>query len=150
MSHRSTDGPVQGKVWAFLNKTEAVFAKITPLVSLIVATLAVAVTLYVVNLVINEGKERRDQNCLLFERQAHVAARRLQDTYAYLRTLPRDDYGSSITRAILRNLPVTEADARASVAPEYCSRPGVGLPDLPSDPKIPMRQDFSDRAHKLP
>lgn len=150
MNHRASDGPVQSRFWAFLNKADAVFSKITPLISLTVATLSVAVAAFAVYNIEQEGKERRDQNCILFERQAQANAQRVIGTYDYLRTLAPEDYGTNLTKTIIRNLPTTEAEARATVAPAYCQKPGIGLPELGTDPKIPLHQDFSDRARPHP
>ena len=97
-----------------------------------------------------EGTERRDQSCRQFEGDHLADVQRLKRTYAYLSMLPRREYGSPITVAIVQQLPELEEKARTDSAPEFCDEPGaaaekrgekpVGLPE--PDPEIPDRQDF--------
>lgn len=80
-----------------------------------------------------EGIERRDQQCVLFERLHAAAVQRLVETYEFL----REHRDTQLGRAVLVALPRAEADARLSVAPHYCDRDGVGLPG--PNPRIPRR-----------
>jgi hypothetical protein len=147
--HRATDDPGKGRMWVWLRRLDWAIRVFVPV-------FAVAVTAYaVVNVsnqndkleaqsraTIQESVERRDQNCVLFERQEKAAILRVVATYHYLRTLPAEDRGTNLTKAILRNLPAAEADAKAAVAPDYCNLRGVGLPELKADPVLPEHQDF--------
>lgn len=85
--------------------------------------------------------QRRSESCRLFERQELAAKRQLVERYDYLARLPVADYGSTITRAIVRGLPAQYEDAVASTSPSYCDEPGVGLPEEgPSaPPALPPR-----------
>lgn len=92
-----------------------------------------------------EGVERRDQACRSDESQHLAAVDRLKGTYAYLVTLPTNtSYAQldQISKAVVRNVPQTEEEARTDQAPEFCDEtlPGgvaVGLPE--PDPIIPKR-----------
>lgn len=102
----------------------------------------------------SEAAERRNQNCRVFEGQHLADVQRLTATYRYLETLPKSEYGKSLTLAVLRGLKAQEAEARSDAAPPYCDEPGVeaerrgekpvGLPE--PDPPLPRMRDFSDRA----
>jgi hypothetical protein len=87
-----------------------------------------------------EGMERRDQTCVLFEREHLRHVIRLERTYDYLDGLPRRERGSSLTRAVVRQLPELEVDARTDSAPPFCDEPGVGLPE--PDPEPPAFRSF--------
>ena len=80
-----------------------------------------------------EGVERRNETCRLFERQELTNVNRVIRTYAYLDELPRDEWGSTLTVAIVRGLAAQREDAVATVAPSYCTeakgQPLVGLPE---------------------
>lgn len=88
-----------------------------------------------------EALARRDQTCVIFERQAHAAERRLRATYDYLGRLTPRQVRSPLNQAVIRGMSDTETDARTSVAPHYCDPRGVGLPDPPAS--LPKRRDFS-------
>lgn len=87
---------------------------------------------------------RRNDNCTLFERQELTAIRQVLGTYAYLDSLPKSEYGTNLTNAIVRNLPVTYAQAQAVHAPKYCNESpgeqGIGLPER--GPDLPKLRDF--------
>jgi hypothetical protein len=85
----------------------------------------------------SESSERKHQNCQIFERNNLEAVARLRNTYRYLMELPPEERSSQLNRAVLRQLPEIEANARADAAPPYCDDEGVGL-DEP-DPEIPAR-----------
>lgn len=91
-----------------------------------------------------ESTARRDQNCILFERQHKANVDRLKSTYDYLNRIPKDEIGSSLTQAVLRGLKAQEAEARNAIPPNYCNEKNVGLPEPPPD--VPKKQDFSDLA----
>lgn len=87
----------------------------------------------ILNDIRDEGTERRDQTCLLFERQHAAAVLRLGSTYEFLKS----GKVAELREAVLASLPQVEADARESIAPEYCDADGVGLPE--PNPTIPPR-----------
>lgn len=74
-----------------------------------------------------EGAARRDQNCLLFEREHQGAVRSLAKTYAYLSALPPEEKGTALNKAVKAQLPETEQRAKTLIPPSYCNEPGVGL-----------------------
>lgn len=108
--------------------------------------------------VAREGRERRDQTCRLFEGQHLADVNRLKRTYTYLEHLPPTERGTTLTVAVVRQLPEIETDARVDSAPPYCDEPGekaerlwneshgrrgappIGLPE--PDPTLPERRDF--------
>lgn len=137
--HRATDGPRQGRFWVWARRVDKVWQRLVPLFALL--------ALYIV---LQGNADRRDQACKLFERQEQAAAQRVVGAYNYLRTLPQSDYGTNLTKTIVRNLPITEEEARATIAPDYCNEEGIGLPETTSDPKVPEHQDFSDRTRPHP
>ena len=90
--------------------------------------------------IVAENRERRDQSCALSERDHLADVKRLRRTYAYLRRLPRDEWGTNLTREVVRGLPDLEREARVDVAPAFCDEPNIGLPE--PDPKLPARRNF--------
>lgn len=133
------DGPERRRrrtVWTVLY---GIWLNIVPLFAVCLAGWAVLG-------VSSEARERRDQNCRVFEGQHLANVRRLTATYGYLETLPRSDYGNSLTLAVLRGLRSQEEEARLDTAPPYCDEPNVGLSE--PDPKLPAKRDFSDRAQQ--
>lgn len=113
-----------------------------------VSTFAALKAISVTEKIQQEGVERRDQTCVLFEREQLAATFRVVRTYEYLDELPREDYGSNLTRAIVRGLPEQETDARLSQAPPFCDEKTengreIGLPESKNDPKLPKHRDFS-------
>jgi hypothetical protein len=104
-----------------------------------------------------EGRRRRDQACTQDERRHLDDVKRLRRTYEFLGGLPRSEWGTTLTKAIVRGLAEVERDARVDVAPRFCDEPGVeaerrgeppvGLPE--PDPVIPEPRNF-DRLLKRP
>jgi hypothetical protein len=144
---RATDGPWQARFWATLRTIEAVFQKSGLIICLVIATFSTVVAAYAVWNVEAEARERRDATCELFERQERASIRRLTATYDYLENLPQSEYGSALTKAIVRGLDETEDDAQVAIAPVFCDEAGVGLgekhhQDLPAD------RNYDDRAVK--
>jgi hypothetical protein len=99
-----------------------------------------------------ESNARRNETCALFERQEAANIARVRGSYRYLLSLPRREWGTSLTVAVVQGLPATEREAIAARAPTYCNAEGVGLPeppldacrrDLPSCLALPARHDFS-------
>lgn len=86
-----------------------------------------------------ESVERRDQNCLLFERSQQRSVQALANTYKYLGGLTPRQLAEPLNRAVLANLPQTISEAQTADAPPYCDDPGVGLPEpnpvVPKPPK---------------
>jgi hypothetical protein len=89
-----------------------------------------------------EGTERRDQNCLIFEGEHLRDVRGLRTTYAYLAGLTREELRTSLSRLLLVQLSTTEERAKDR-APAYCDEPGYGNPE--PDPVIPKRPAKIDR-----
>lgn len=84
-----------------------------------------------------ESKDRRDQSCRQLERAEKQSIDQLAKTYDYLTGLTPAEREQPLNVAILRQVPSTEADARASKAPAFCREKGVGL-DGPA-PVLPKR-----------
>jgi hypothetical protein len=84
-----------------------------------------------------EGVERRQQSCQLFESDHLADVQALRRTYHYLGGLSARERRTGINRALLVNLPRTEQEARTDSAPDFCDKPGVGLPE--PDPVVPER-----------
>lgn len=84
-----------------------------------------------------EGQERRNQTCVIFERQQITNVRLLQNTYDFLLGLTPAQRHDPLNRFIRKQLPQTEAEARLDPSPPYCDEPGAGLPE--PDPKVPPR-----------
>jgi len=80
---------------------------------------------------------RRDQSCREFEQDHLDEVEELRERYAYLRRVEEDERENTVTRIVLRGLPVIEARARRDTAPAYCDGPNIGLPE--PDPRIPCR-----------
>lgn len=109
-----------------------------------------------------EGRERRDQTCRTFERDARLAVkdfadarRRYRGTVRYLQSLPPAEANTTLNRTVRQALPRTRADvlsewmeAKGAAAPPYCDKPGmkaerggavpVGLPE--PNPRLPSRR----------
>lgn len=90
----------------------------------------------------HEAEVRRDQTCVLFERNHHQAVARVKRTYDYLKGLTKQQRNDPLNRAVIAQLPDTETDARNSAAPRYCNVRGVGLPEPP--PELPQRPSAVD------
>lgn len=88
-----------------------------------------------------EGAERRDQNCVLFERSHLQDVKNLRSTYRYLKDLTPPESKSLLNQFIVQNLAKTEKEARIDSAPEYCDAKHTGLPE--PDPTLPPKKDFS-------
>jgi hypothetical protein len=86
-----------------------------------------------------ETKERRHQICLSAEREHLGNVTRLLRTYDYLQELDPQRPLSLLNKAILRQLPDVELEARTDQAPEFCDEPDLGLPE--PDPLVPPRPD---------
>lgn len=87
-----------------------------------------------------ETRRRDELDCRQDEQRHLDDVTRLRRTYQYLRRLPAEEKASNLTKEVVRSLPATERAARVDIAPKYCDRPGVGLPE--PDPFIPRRQSF--------
>jgi hypothetical protein len=86
---------------------------------------------------VSEANHRRDQACVLFERQHAKDVRQLVQTYDYLVGLTPKQRARGINPAVIATLPQTEDSARTSTPPRYCFSPGVGLAE--PKPRIPSR-----------
>jgi hypothetical protein len=123
---------------------------IAALAALVLAGASILLSAVLFTRLDSEGAQRRDQSCRLFEADHLADVQRLKRTYEYLDRLPVREYGSTLTREIVRSLPTLEDEARADSAPDFCDEPGakaekagadpVGLPE--PDPFIPKRRDF--------
>jgi hypothetical protein len=102
-----------------------------------------------------EGVERRDQSCRGDEAEHVQEVTRLTRTYEYVDSLPTKSFNDldTINKAIIRQIPDIEADAKTDPAPEFCDktvinpetgeRENVGLPE--PDPIIPERPESVQR-----
>lgn len=72
----------------------------------------------------HEGKIRRDQTCVTFERDWYEDISGLEATYEFL-TDPREQ-NNTLVPAILRNLPRSEQAVLNSQPPAYCKPTDVG------------------------
>lgn len=88
-----------------------------------------------------EGRKRRDQQCVLFERSHLKDVQDLRATYKYLAKIKPPEAASTINQTIARGLPEQEEQARTDTAPGYCDAKGIGLPE--PDPQLPPKRDFS-------
>lgn len=110
-------------------------------VSVLLASASVFLSVVLFAHVSNEAQDRRDQECSIFEQRHLDTVGQLAATYQYLETLPSADYGTNLTKAVIRGLASQEQRARGLSVPIYCDAPGVGL-DEPN-PTLPARRDFS-------
>jgi hypothetical protein len=92
-----------------------------------------------IDLIEREGRERRDQSCMLSERQHLQDVIQLRRTYRYLVDPEKfgDRKGSDLYNVVLAQLGRTERQARIDRAPQFCDEPGIGLRE--PDPRIPQR-----------
>lgn len=90
----------------------------------------------------NEGKARRDQTCIVFERLHQADIKRLATTYQYVDNLSAAQRRQALSRAVIRQIPQLEAQIRNSAPPNYCAG-DVGIPDsdLIQAPKRPASID---------
>ena len=86
-----------------------------------------------------EGAKRRDQSCLLFERQHQADVRQLVQTYSYILGLTGEALKQSLNKAVLASVPQVEQKAKTSVPPAYCASTDVGssepFPEIPERPR---------------
>jgi hypothetical protein len=113
-------------------------------VALVLAAGSLFVSMLLFDRLRDEGAQRRNQTCVIFERKQKKDVDQLRDTYHYLAQLSPREYaeakagrGELLNRAVIANLPKTVADAKEDDAPEFCDAPGVGLPE--PDPVLPKR-----------
>jgi hypothetical protein len=132
---RTGDKGAMPKAWGRWGRDLTVFF------SVCLAAYSVFTTQKHLNDTVAEGKDRRDQSCILFERQEDSAIRQLRRTYKFLLNPPPQAAG--LVPLAKAELSKTEADARASIAPEYCNEPNVGL----FEPAHP--QSFPERPKEL-
>jgi hypothetical protein len=85
----------------------------------------------------DEGLNRRDQTCVVFERLHQIDVHQLRSTYRYLQG-HTDPQLKQLNAAILRNLPALEKRVRDGKPPAYCAAPGIGLDDR-KFAKVPKR-----------
>lgn len=169
--HRITDGPRQGRWWIFFRRAYRVWVAIIPAIAVMAALVAVfrvedavEANKRAIEAIEIESADRRDQTCQIFEAQHLANVTRLKRTYRYLEGLPRAEWGSTLTLAVLDGLPALETEARIDQAPPYCDEPGeaqeflfkkskgkeglppVGLPE--PDPHVPHRRSFAHLARQ--
>lgn len=97
-----------------------------------------------ISLFVSSQGVQANENCRLFENAHAGDVRALKERYRYLAQLPPEEYGTNLTRAIVRGLKVLERDARSDQVPGYCDFEalGVGLGRQEPDPAVPARRDF--------
>jgi hypothetical protein len=87
-----------------------------------------------------ESRMRQDQSCLRSEKDYRQRVDNLKLTYHFLEGLSPSQIKEPLNSLILSQLTKTEGDVKAAVAPKFCDKPGVGLPETPEDnPAIPPR-----------
>lgn len=93
-----------------------------------------------------ERAARIDQSCRGDEAEHLDEVTRLTRTYEYLVSLPDVPFSKldSITKAVVRQVPDVEDEARSDPAPDFCDETGpngepIGLPE--PDPTIPSRPE---------
>jgi len=74
-----------------------------------------------------EAKERINSTCRLFEGESLYLVQGVRSTYDFLDTLPKSDWGTPLTIAIVTRLKDQYRMAQRSSAPAYCDKQGVGL-----------------------
>lgn len=151
--HRATDGPRTGKLWVFARRAYWWWTAVVPALAIGIALYAVLEVDGTVKDIQAEGVDRRDQTCIVFERDAisaktaYVDAKEALDrTNNYLKTLTPEERKTRINAAVIAGVPRLEEtvdrrwrDAKATAAPPYCDEPNVGLeepnPALPARPR---------------
>lgn len=123
------------------------------LVALVLAGASILLSSFLFTKLSDEGAERRDQSCRLFESDHLADVTRLERTYEFL---GRQRRPSSLVREVVRGLPELEREARLDRAPAYCDEPGaaaeragenpVGLPE--PDPVLPAPRSFEHLLKK--
>lgn len=92
------------------------------------------------HLLSSESDHRKDQNCILFERNWITDIRSLGSTYKYVASLTTRQTRDPLSVAVIRNVPRQENIVSANRPPTYC-KGNVGLPDskIPPIPKRPPK-----------
>lgn len=102
----------------------------------LITAFAVGLSAWSVFVVQGESGQRKDQTCVLFERQHNADVAQLTQTYTFLQKPPKGL--ENLVPVALAQLPIVETNAHASIPPAYCNEKGVGLPGpLPAIPKRP-------------
>lgn len=111
--------------------------KIVSAFACILAAFSILLSVLLFARINREGKDRRDQSCLVAERGQLKDVESLKQTYR-LALHPPPELGKGLLKLIVQNLPQAEAEAKLNQAPKYCLEPGIGLPgDKP--PAVPQR-----------
>lgn len=82
----------------------------------------------------HEARVRAEADCRQDETSHLADVKQLRGAYRYLLSLNEEERRTAL---LLANLSAIEHKARIDVAPEYCDKPNVGLPE--PDPVIPKR-----------
>jgi hypothetical protein len=148
--------------WIWLRRAYLAWSTLVPFIALAIALIAVlrnGETVQRVDTTVQdirrESVERRDQQCLVFERLAvqgvntfHESQAQLANTLTYLAHLSSADRKSALNRAVKANVPQLRnsviqrwEEAKAAKAPPYCDKPNVGLPE--PNPRLPPEPRFS-------
>ena len=163
--YRATDGPRKGKLWVFLRRLYLIWVAAVPAIAVIAALVAVlevqdqvdeiaktqAELVEVQKQQAAESRERVNETCTAFERDAIIATRFYRDarraygtTIKYLDNLPPDEASTLLNRTVKEGLPRLRREvrqryeeAKATAAPPFCDEPQVGLPE--PDPFLPER-----------
>lgn len=92
------------------------------------------------SLLSSESAKRRDQNCILFERNWIADIRSLSGTYDYVSKLTPRQTRDPLAIAVINTVPRQERTTHANHPPAYC-KGDVGLKDsqIPPIPKRPPR-----------
>lgn len=113
------------------------------MVGVLLAAVAVALSVWLFVRAEGEGNERRDQTCEVFEGTHAEEVKGLKDVYQFLVDQSPEERKSTLSRFIVRELPRTEAEAKSDSdrlgqqVPTYCDKDGIGRKE--PDPKVPKR-----------
>jgi hypothetical protein len=120
---------VKARVWRLWVHWDVWGRDLVVLVAIGLSLWSTIITQQNVSRINREGAERRDQQCVVFERQQQQDVDALDRTYKYLSGLTARDLSQALNKAVLAQLPKTIRDAEEDDAPTYCHEKGVGLPE---------------------
>lgn len=111
------------------------------MLSLVVSALSFLASSLLWSSLTSESKDRRNQNCLVFEGSHKADVDNLKQTFKFLDRTRPDEWDNTIIKFVARNVPKQYEEAKIDAAPEYCDEEGIGLPE--PDPEIPAYRDYN-------